>query len=73
MQTVNLPDTLSDTGAPVRGGQALVRTLEDGTVEQVPIGGQSPQNSASPYQDGQELRGKDGKTYVVKNGVPVLK
>lgn len=31
-------------------------------------GGQS-----NPYQDGQELQGKDGKVYVVKNGVPVLK
>ena len=35
-------------------------------------GGQQ-QASASPYKDGQELRGKDGKTYVVKNGLPVLK
>lgn len=42
MQTVALPDTTTDTGAVVRGGQALVRTLEDGTVEQVPIGGRKP-------------------------------
>ena len=44
MQMVNLPDTPTDTGAPVRGGQALVRTLEEGTVEQVPMG---PQAAAS--------------------------
>jgi hypothetical protein len=29
--------------------------------------------SKSPYKEGTELRGKDGKTYIVKNGVPVLK
>lgn len=52
MQTVNLPDTLTDTGATVRGGQALVRTLEDGTVEQVPIGAQSQQSSASAIPQG---------------------
>ena len=33
-------------------------------------GGPSP---APKYPEGQALRGKDGKTYVVKNGVPVLK
>jgi len=27
----------------------------------------------APYKDGTELRGKDGKTYIVKNGVPVPK
>ena len=42
MQTVALPDTTTETGQVVRGGQALVRTLEDGTVEQVPIGGRKP-------------------------------
>lgn len=30
-------------------------------------------NSAAPYADGTELRGRDGKTYVVTNGQPVLK
>ena len=38
MQTVNLPDTTNVMSGTVRGGQALVRTLEDGTVEQVPMG-----------------------------------
>lgn len=71
MQTVALPDTTTDTGQVVRGGQALVRTLEDGTVEQVPIGRQG-KGGAAPYADGQRLQGKDGKSYVVKNGVPVL-
>lgn len=40
MQVVNLPDTTNEMGQVVRGGQALVRTLEDGTVQQVPIGTQ---------------------------------
>ncbi|MBP6616366.1 MAG: hypothetical protein KA195_00185 [Burkholderiaceae bacterium] len=40
MQTVTLPDTTTETGQVVRGGQALVRVLEDGTVQQVPIGAQ---------------------------------
>ncbi len=40
MQTVNLPDTVTDQGVVAKGGQALVRTLEDGTVERVPIAGQ---------------------------------
>lgn len=45
MQAVNLPDTVSDQGVVMKGGQALVRTLEDGTVERVPIGGQQGQTS----------------------------
>ena len=40
MQTVALPDTTNEMGQVVRGGQALVRVLEDGTVQQVPIGAQ---------------------------------
>ena len=40
MQTVALPDTTNEMGQVVRGGQALVRVLEDGTVQQVPIGTQ---------------------------------
>lgn len=39
MQVVNLPDSESANNQVLKGGQALVRTLEDGTVEQVPIGG----------------------------------
>lgn len=46
MQVVNLPDTDNGQGQVLKGGQALVRTLEDGTVEQVPIGGQ--QGGAKP-------------------------
>lgn len=46
MQTVTLPDTTNEMGQVVRGGQALVRTLEDGTVQQVPIGAQ--QGAAVP-------------------------
>ena len=40
MQTVTLPDTTNEMGQVVRGGQALVRVLEDGSVQQVPIGTQ---------------------------------
>lgn len=43
MQAVNLPDTTTDTGQVVRGGQALVRILEDGSVQQVPVGAQAAQ------------------------------
>lgn len=72
MQTVALPDTTTDTGQVVRGGQALVRTLEDGTVEQVPIGGQQPGQGgakvSSPAQlaalpSGAVYVGPDGKQY----------
>ena len=41
MQVVNLPDTVTEQGVVAKGGQALIRTLEDGTVEQVPIGGKA--------------------------------
>lgn len=41
MQAVNLPDTTNDMGQVVRGGQALVRILEDGSVQQVPVGAQA--------------------------------
>jgi hypothetical protein len=34
---------------------------------------QGARAGGAPYKDGTELRGKDGKTYVVKNGVPVPK
>ena len=46
MQTVALPDTTNEMGQVVRGGQALVRVLEDGSVQQVPIGAQ--QDAATP-------------------------
>ena len=48
MQTVTLPDTTNEMGQVVRGGQALVRVLEDGTVQQVPIGAQAPAPIAVP-------------------------
>ena len=47
MQTVTLPDTTNEMGQVVRGGQALVRTLEDGSVQQVPIGA-APAPQAMP-------------------------
>lgn len=47
MQTVALPDTTNEMGQVVRGGQALVRVLEDGTVQQVPIGA-APAPQAMP-------------------------
>lgn len=48
MQAVNLPDTVSDQGVVMKGGQALVRTLEDGTVEQVPIRGKQDHAAQRP-------------------------
>lgn len=48
MQTVALPDTTNEMGQVVRGGQALVRVLEDGTVQQVPIGAAAPAPIAAP-------------------------
>ena len=59
MQTVNLPDTTNEMGQVVRGGQALVRVLEDGTVQQVPIGAQAP----APKQ-----QFKAGEIYQDANG-----
>lgn len=41
---------------------------QTGAVERADTGGRS-----SPYPEGQVLQGKDGKTYVVKNGQPVPK
>ena len=48
------------------------RVLDNQTMRFIdqPSGSGSEQ---SPYKDGQELVGKDGKTYVVTNGQPVLK
>ena len=48
MQTVTLPDTTNEMGQVVRGGQALVRVLEDGSVQQVPIGAQQAGASQPP-------------------------
>jgi len=44
LQAINLPDTLNESGQPVRGGQALIRMNEDGTIEQVPVGAQQAKN-----------------------------
>ena len=69
MQTVALPDTTTDTGQVVRGGQALVRTLEDGTVEQVPIGAQQQGAAQSLPQD--PSKRKAGDVYTAPNGTRV--
>ena len=63
MQTVALPDTTTETGQVVRGGQALVRTLEDGTVEQVPIGAQRQGGAAGGRAVGSTSTA-NGKTAV---------
>lgn len=53
------------------GNKVFVGGFDKRTGQVVPKGaGQS--QSGSPYTEGQRLQGKDGKTYVVKNGVPVL-
>lgn len=63
MQTVTLPDTTNEMGQVMRGGQALVRELRDGTVQQVPIGA-APAPQALPPKD--QL--KAGKTYPTPRG-----
>jgi hypothetical protein len=64
---------------PVYGGQTMTEQgairnpdilVDENTGRQIDYGvGQA----SAPYQDGQELRGKDGKIYIVKNGQPILK
>ena len=71
------------TGGKAEGGDHFgAQVITDGNGKQSlatwdkrsgrtgPAGG--GQDNAQPYQEGQKLRGKDGKNYVVKNGVPVL-
>jgi hypothetical protein len=43
-------------------------------VGEKPKGGDNPKSgsTAAPYKEGTKLRGPDGKTYVVRNGQPVL-
>jgi hypothetical protein len=74
MQTVTLPDTTNEMGQVVRGGQALVRVLEDGSVQQVPIGRQGGQGQQLPTVNGPDdlaklpkgaqFIGPDGKTRI---------
>lgn len=64
MQTVNLPDTVDATGVKMSGGQALIRTREDGSVEQVPIGAQQAQAQALP-EKGALVK---GQTYPTPRG-----
>lgn len=65
MQVVNLPDTVTDQGIVAKGGQALVRTLEDGSVERVPIAGSQDQGAqrAAPkvgaVEGGYKFKGGD--------------
>jgi hypothetical protein len=59
LQTVNLPDTTTDTGQVVRGGQALVRLMEDGSAQQVPVGAQQPQQSKYAVGTVSRVNGKE--------------
>lgn len=65
------------------GGGGIVNSAANSTVD---INRDTPQTAMpqpdmaapkkigkSPYPEGTELKGKDGKTYVVENGKPVLK
>ena len=63
MQVVSLPDTIVD-GQKIGGGQALIRTREDGSVEQVPIGAQQAQAQALP-EKGALVK---GQTYPTPRG-----
>lgn len=66
MQVVNLPDTVTDQGVVAKGGQALIRTLEDGTVERVPIAGTQEQGA----QRAAPKVGAVGGGYKFKGGDP---
>lgn len=71
MQTVALPDTTNEMGQVVRGGQALVRVLEDGTVQQVPIGAQ--QGAALPPGMKRQIGTSNGRpVYEDMNGKRVI-
>lgn len=71
MQTVALPDTTNEMGQVVRGGQALVRVLEDGTVQQVPIGAQ--QGAALPPGMKRQIGTSNGRpVYEDMNGKQVI-
>lgn len=71
MQTVELPDTTNEMGQVVRGGQALVRVLEDGSVQQVPIGAQ--QGAALPPGMKRQIGTSNGRpVYEDMNGKQVI-
>ena len=71
MQTVALPDTTNEMGQVVRGGQALVRVLEDGSVQQVPIGAQ--QGAALPPGMKRQIGTANGRpVYEDMNGKQVV-
>ena len=71
MQTVTLPDTTNEMGQVVRGGQALVRVLEDGSVQQVPIGAQ--QGAALPPGMKRQIGTSNGRpVYEDMNGKQVI-
>ena len=72
MQVVNLPDTDNGQGQVLKGGQALVRTLEDGTVEQVPIGGQGGEKQ--PLESNQQaIAIRDNKSLSREQKVEALR
>ena len=48
------------------------RAIDLRTGQEIGVRAESAGQGGSPYKDGQRLLGKDGKSYVVKNGVPVL-
>ena len=48
------------------------RAIDLRTGQEIGARAESAGQGGSPYKDGQRLLGKDGKSYVVKNGVPVL-
>ena len=71
MQVVALPDTTNEMGQVVRGGQALVRVLEDGSVQQVPIGAQ--QGAALPPGMKRQIGTSNGRpVYEDMNGKQVI-
>ena len=68
--TVKRGEILDEKGNTIQpAGEVLFHRKTGQTID--PLAQMT--QSASPYQDGQEVRGRDGKVYVIRNGEPVLK
>jgi hypothetical protein len=63
----------SDADGVKQPGYAVMGDQASGAYKIIAPGKQDGPSVGPKYPEGQVLSGKDGKTYVVKNGVPVLK
>jgi hypothetical protein len=65
---VQVTPTTKNADGSTTEGSVIRYNKSTGQAERVDLNGGA---QASPYKEGQRLQGKDGKAYVVKNGVPV--